>query len=197
VTGRIPAVFDEQVRETHDIKILVCDFDRYIASFPNKRIFFMSRPSRKGLLQGRLKIMAVYYSARHVLVVEDTLSIRRSICKVLQAEGCECRQAVNGAAALEQLKKEHFDLVLTDYHMPLMDGMEFLKQLTELHDSEDFPLVIMMTSDWDDAVQKQAMKAGASLVVQKTCDLHQLVAQVMKVFAPKPDSGGVCFNKQE
>ncbi|MDT3779774.1 hypothetical protein PJI16_19625 [Nitrospira sp. MA-1] len=45
--------------------------------------------------------MAVYYSAKHVLVVDDTLSIRRSICKTLQAEGCECRQAVNRTAALE------------------------------------------------------------------------------------------------
>ncbi len=130
--------------------------------------------------------MAVYYSAKHVLVVDDMLSIRRSICKALQAEGCECRQAVNGAAALEQLKREHFDLVLTDYHMPLMDGMEFLKQLTEQHDTGESPLVIMMTSDWDDAVHKQAMKAGVFLVLQKTCDLHQFIAEVMKVFSPKP-----------
>jgi two-component system chemotaxis response regulator CheY len=132
--------------------------------------------------------MAVYYSAKHVLVVDDTLSIRRSICRALQAEGCECSQAVNGAAALEQIKKEHFDLVLTDYHMPLMDGMEFLEQLTEQQDSDDSPLVIMMTSDCDAAVHKQAMKAGAFLVLQKTCDLYQLVAQIMKVLAPKPDS---------
>jgi CheY-like chemotaxis protein len=104
-------------------------------------------------------MMAVYYSARHVLVVEDTLSIRRSICRALQAEGCECRQAVNGAGAFEQLKKEHFDLVLTDCHMPLMDGMEFLKQLTKQQDTGNSPLVIMMTSDWDDAIHKQAMKA--------------------------------------
>lgn len=132
--------------------------------------------------------MAVYYSAKHVLVVDDTLSIRRSICKALQAEGCECRQAVNGAAALEQLKKEHFDLVLTDYQMPLMNGMEFLEKLTEQQDSHDSPIVIIMTSALDEAVQNQAMKAGASLVLQKTCDLHQFVAQVMKVFAPKSDS---------
>jgi len=73
--------------------------------------------------------MAVNYGTKHVLVVEDTPSIRRSICKALQTEGCECRQAVNGFAALEELKKEYFDLVLTDYRMPLMDGMEFLEQL--------------------------------------------------------------------
>jgi len=129
--------------------------------------------------------MAVYYSAKQVLVVDDSLSIRRSICKALQAEGCECHQAVNGTAALEQLKKEHFDLVLTDYHMPLMDRMEFLEQLTEQQASDDSPLVIMMTSDWDETVQKQAMKGGACLVLQKTCDLKQLVAQVMKVLTPK------------
>jgi two-component system chemotaxis response regulator CheY len=131
--------------------------------------------------------MAVYYSAKHVLVVDDTLSIRHSICRALRAEGCECRQAVNGAAALEQLKNEHFDLVLTDYHMPLMDGMEFLKQLTERQDSGDSPLVIMMTSDEDDALHTQAMKAGASLVLKKTCDLRQLVTQVMKFLTEKPD----------
>ncbi len=131
--------------------------------------------------------MAVYYSAKHVLVVDDTLSIRHSICRALRAEGCECRQAVDGAAALEQLKKEHFDLIITDYHMPLMDGMEFLKQLSEQQDSGDSPPVIMMTSDWDDAVHNQAMKTGASLVLKKTCDLRQLVAQVVKVLNPTPD----------
>jgi CheY-like chemotaxis protein len=72
--------------------------------------------------------------------------------------------------------------------MPLMDGMEFLEQLTEHQDSDDSPLVIMMTSDFDAAVHKQAMKAGAFLVLQKTCDLYQLVAQIMKVLAPKLDS---------
>lgn len=148
----------------------------------------MSHPSRKVFRQERMKIMAVSYSAKHVLVVDDTLSIRRSICRALQAEGCECSQAVNGAAALEQLKNEHFDLILTDYHMPLMDGMEFLKQLTEQQGSADSPLVIMMTSDEDDALHTQAMKAGASLVLNKTCDLRQLVTRVMKFLTQKPDS---------
>lgn len=132
--------------------------------------------------------MAVYYSAKHVLVVDDTFSIRQSICRALRAEGCECRQAVDGASALEQLKDEHFDLILTDYHMPLMDGMEFLKQLTERQNSGDSPLVIMMTSDEDDALHTQAMKAGASLVLNKTCDLRQLVTRVMKFLTQKPDS---------
>ncbi|MGD9852946.1 MAG: response regulator [Nitrospirales bacterium] len=51
-------------------------------------------------------------------------------CKILQTEGCECCQGVNGATALEKLKKGYFDLVLTDSHMPLMDGMEILEPLT-------------------------------------------------------------------
>lgn len=133
--------------------------------------------------------MAGDYSTKHVLVVDDSPSILRSICKVLQEEGYECHQAENGVAAIEQLKNEHFDLILTDYHMPLMDGMEFLKQLTdEQQDSHDSPLVIMMTSDGDETIYKQAMKAGASLVLQKTCDLHQLVTQVLKVLTTKSDS---------
>ena len=132
--------------------------------------------------------MAVYYSTKHVLVVDDTLSIRRSICKALQAEGCECRQAANGAAALEQLRNEHFDLVLTDYQMPVMNGLEFMEKLTYRLDSQDVPFIILMTGVYNEEVYEQARKAGASLVLQKTCDLHQLIAQVMKVFTSKPDS---------
>ena len=141
--------------------------------------------------------MAGNLFTKHVLIVDDTPSIRRLICKALQAEGCECRQAENGFAALEQLKKEHFDLVLTDYHMPLMDGMKFLERLAEQLDSDDSPLTIMMTSDCDAAVQHQAIKAGAYLVLQKTCDFHQLVSQVMKVFTLKPNSCEICRNNQE
>jgi len=132
--------------------------------------------------------MAVNYVTKHVLVVDDTTSIRQSICKALQTEGCECHQAVNGFAAFEELKKEHFDLVLTDYRMPLMDGMEFLEQLAEQQDSVDSPLTIMMTSECDDAIQQQARKAGAFPVLQKTCDFHQFISQIMKVLARKPDS---------
>ena len=132
--------------------------------------------------------MTVNYVTKHVLVVDDTPSIRQSICKALQTEGCECHQAVNGFAALEELKKEHFDLVLTDYRMPLMDGMEFLKQLAGQQESYVSPLAIMMTSECDDAIQQQAMKAGAFLVLQKTCDVHQFVSRIMNVLARKPFS---------
>ncbi|WP_447961993.1 hypothetical protein [Nitrospira sp. Ecomares 2.1] len=53
--------------------------------------------------------------------------------------------------------------------------------MTEQQNSDDSPLVTMMRSDWDETLQKQAMKAGACLVLKKTYDLQQLVAQVMKV----------------
>jgi len=65
-----------------------------------------------------------------------------------------------------------------------MDGREFFEKWNEQQDSHDAPIVIMRTGVCDDAVHKQAMKAGASLVRQKTSDLHQCIARARKVFAP-------------
>lgn len=74
---------------------------------------------------------------------------------------------MNGAEALDKLKKEYFDLVLTDSHMPLTAGMEILESLTAQQSSDGSPLVIIMIKNCLDAVQKQAMMAGACLVLPK------------------------------
>jgi two-component system, chemotaxis family, chemotaxis protein CheY len=63
---------------------------------------------------------------KRVLVVEDDADVRMMICLMLSEAGYNVYQACDGLEALGELKKRRYDAVLTDYHMPKMDGLELL-----------------------------------------------------------------------
>jgi CheY-like chemotaxis protein/signal transduction histidine kinase len=62
------------------------------------------------------------------LVIEDSLVVRKSLSRVLSKLGFEVTQAVNGMEGLEELKASLFDLVLCDFLMPVMDGLDCIQQ---------------------------------------------------------------------
>jgi CheY-like chemotaxis protein len=70
--------------------------------------------------------------AANILVVEDDLLNRDLICKVLRKEGHQVVEACDGAIALEILQVLAFDLVITDFVMPKLNGIEFVEHLHSL-----------------------------------------------------------------
>jgi CheY-like chemotaxis protein len=70
--------------------------------------------------------------AANILVVEDDLLNRDLICKVLRKEGHQVVEACDGAIALEILQVLAFDLVITDFMMPKLNGIEFVEHLHSL-----------------------------------------------------------------
>ena|SRR6266481_9315910 len=74
----------------------------------------------------------LYQMAANILVVEDDLLNRNLICKVLRQEGHRVVEACDGAVALEILQMFRFDLVITDFVMPKLDGIKFVEQLHSL-----------------------------------------------------------------
>jgi CheY-like chemotaxis protein len=70
--------------------------------------------------------------AANILVVEDDLLNRDLICKVLRKEGHRVVEACDGAIALEILQMLAFDLVITDFVMPKLDGFKFVEHLHSL-----------------------------------------------------------------
>ncbi len=82
---------------------------------------------------------------RKVLVVDDEIHIVQVIAIKLRNNGFEVLTAENGAQALDIAKTQKPDLVITDYQMPVMTGLEFIENLRQVADAAETP-VIMLTA---------------------------------------------------
>ncbi len=82
---------------------------------------------------------------RKVLVVDDEIHIVQVIAIKLRNNGFEVLTAENGAQALDIAKTQKPDLVITDYQIPVMTGLEFLEKLRQVADTAQTP-VIMLTA---------------------------------------------------
>ena len=107
----------------------------------------------------------------NILVVEDGKSQREMLRDFLRDEGYPVTAAENGKDALSKLQEDCFDLVLTDYKMPGMDGMALLKAGKELNPEVD---VVVMTAFGTVETAVNAMKAGAADYISKPIDLDEL-----------------------
>ncbi|NWF73028.1 MAG: response regulator [Nitrospirae bacterium] len=63
---------------------------------------------------------------KRVLIAEDDAALRTVVCVILSEAGYNVYEACDGLEALDALKKRRYDAVLTDYHMPKLDGLELL-----------------------------------------------------------------------
>lgn len=86
--------------------------------------------------------------AYNVLIVDDSATMRTLVRKVLNISGLElgeCFEGANGREALEILEQNWVDLVLSDLHMPEMDGKAFVKALRQNHMWQTIPVVLITT----------------------------------------------------
>ncbi len=110
-----------------------------------------------------------------VLVVDDSRMVLDLHTFMLQSGGFEVHQAQNGAEALERLLTDHYDLVVTDINMPLMDGYELIRRIRALPDYQTTPIVVISTES--EAHDKfRGFEAGANLYVVKPVKMQDLVA---------------------
>ena len=99
-----------------------------------------------------------------ILVVDDEASLRDVLGKILSAEGYDVRNAGNGREALDRLAAGRFDFLLCDLRMPVMGGLELLREIT----ARGIPgTVIMMSAFGTVETAVEAMKLGAYDYVSK------------------------------
>ena len=103
---------------------------------------------------------------------------------VLEELGHRIVTAANGAEALEQFAKERFDLVVTDYKMPKMDGLELIGKLRKAAPG----LPIILVSGFVDALGLSEDGTGADVVIQKSAnEVTHLVRSVARLLKRKPE----------
>lgn len=112
-----------------------------------------------------------------ILVVDDDEQMREDIAEMLSREGYGVVHVGSGEEALERLKKENFDVILTDLMMPGIDGMEVLRQSKKLKPAVR---VIMITGFGTIENAVEAMKDGASDYVSKPFKIGEVQATVKR-----------------
>lgn len=94
-----------------------------------------------------------------ILIVDDDASGRSALAELLRDEGYAVETAADGFKALPKLEEMAPDLVLTDIHMPGMDGLELMKRVWE---DDPERAVVMMTADGSVDTAVGAMRQGAA-----------------------------------
>ena len=116
---------------------------------------------------------------KSVLIVDDEKNIRLTLSQALEALEVQIDTAANGEEALAKLKEKEFGLILLDLKMPGMDGMEVLRQVSEIR--PDIRIIIITAyGTIESAVE--AMKLGAADFIQKPFapeEIRELVSRVM------------------
>lgn len=108
-----------------------------------------------------------------ILIVDDDRSMAKTLVDILTAKGYEAEAAYSGPEALNKVKKDHFDSVLTDIRMPEVNGVELFRAIKAIQ--PDLP-VVMMTAYSTDALVEEALEEGAIATLTKPLDIHLLLS---------------------
>jgi len=111
-----------------------------------------------------------------VLIVDDDELERALIGDLLTQRGIVVGEAVNGAVALQRLQNEKVPVVIVDWHMPVMDGIEFTEKFRASKQAETY--VIMLTARREDFDFERGYRAGVDDFLSKGVREAELVARI-------------------
>jgi two-component system chemotaxis response regulator CheY len=107
--------------------------------------------------------------AKEVLLVDDSDIVRKLIRRIIEPMGYAIREAADGLQAVEQCKTKLPDVILLDFNMPEMDGMETLHEVRKLPGG-DAIIIIFCTTMNESSFIMDAISAGANEYVMKPFD---------------------------
>jgi len=117
---------------------------------------------------------------KRILAVDDSASMRQMVLFTLEGAGYEVLQACDGVEALDMARNSTVDLVLTDVHMPRMDGITLVRELRSLPSYKFVPMLILTTESSQEK-KMDGKSAGATGWIVKPFNPPQLLATVARV----------------
>jgi len=115
-----------------------------------------------------------------VLTVDDSRTILAMLHHTLTNAGFEVLQAENGQVGLDVLGREDVDVVITDINMPVMDGIEFIRNVRATGRHQSLPILILTTATSPDK-RDQGRAAGGTGWIVKPVDPETLISVINKV----------------
>lgn len=137
----------------------------------------------KGLFKTEVLIVA-----KKIMIVDDSMTMRKMVSFALQEGGYAVEQTADGQQALNWLSKNPVDLVITNVNMPVMDGITLVRELRKLPSYRFTPILVLTTESSDDMKQK-GKAAGATGWIVKPFE-PEAMRQVIARLLPNSNSEG-------
>ncbi len=115
-----------------------------------------------------------------ILAVDDSASMRQMVTFTLKGAGFDVSEAADGQQALNIAKQGGFDLVLSDVNMPVMDGIQLVRELRTLAEYKFTPILMLTTESASDK-KIEGKQAGATGWIVKPFNPDQLLNTIKKV----------------
>lgn len=116
------------------------------------------------------------------LIVDDSTTMRRMVSDTLTSAGFAVVEGQNGQDALRKIGDRKIDLVITDFNMPVMGGIAFVRELRARPDFRRTP-ILMLTTEFEEARKKEGRAAGATGWIVKPFDPTQLLQVIARLVA--------------
>jgi CheY-like chemotaxis protein len=140
------------------------------------------KPRRRSIIRTKQPRRAVSKQVRPatVLHVEDSKIVADTVRDALEMEGLNVVTCMSGAAALRMLEgKEHYDLLLLDYDLPQVNGVELIHRARQLPHRKRTPIIMLSAGD----VETEAWRAGVDAFLRKPDDIGRLTGMVARLLS--------------
>ena len=118
--------------------------------------------------------------SKTILTIDDSASIRQMVAMTLKAAGYQVIEAENGLDGYGKATANPVSAVVVDLNMPVMNGLDFLKKYRQHPSGKGVP-VVLLTTESDDELKREARAAGATGWMMKPFNPEQLLNVVKKV----------------
>ena len=123
--------------------------------------------------------MSLQFIPPEILVVEDNDLNRKIVSQMLLNFGFQVREAINGLECLKILQDHHFDLILMDMQMPIMDGYEATRFIRDMESQKSIP-IIAMTAHALTGDREKCLAAGCTSYIAKPFKTDELIQEIRR-----------------
>jgi DNA-binding NtrC family response regulator len=131
----------------------------------------------EGDFDGIMNILSTLQNMK-ILLVDDDEWIRDSLCLLLEAEGCELLALETAEEGLKALEYRNYDIIISDYKLPGMDGLEFLRQIQVSHPSA---VKILITAYMNESLVSEGRKIGVQDFIAKPFSSETIEASLARL----------------
>lgn len=126
-------------------------------------------------------------AAQKALIVDDSPTIRNLVAFCMEQRGFEVTTAIDGLHALDEIKLQNYDVIITDVNMPNMDGIELIGALRKQESTRNIPILVLTVLN-SPGKKQEAKAAGATAWLEKPFEPEVLAKAVRLIMTKEKDS---------